>query len=158
MSATRMTSWLTLVPFLAAVVVVALAGMKFMPGEWYAALAKPPWTPPNWVFAPAWTTLYLMIAVAGWLVWRAEGVGPALAIWVANLMFNAAWSWLMFGRHEIGWALADAMAMLITIVLFVVAAWSVSRAAALLFVPYLAWVGYATALNWAIFARNPVAG
>jgi benzodiazapine receptor len=146
---------LDFLPFLAIVFVVALSGAVFMPGAWYASLKKPSWTPPDWLFAPAWTTLYLMIAIAGWLVWRAEDIGPALVMWGLNLVFNALWSWLMFGRHRIGLALADAMAMLITIVGFIVFTGSSSPTAALLFVPYLAWVGFATALNFALLQRNP---
>jgi benzodiazapine receptor len=146
---------LSVLPFLAIVFLVALSGAVFMPGAWYASLKKPSWTPPDWLFAPAWTILYLMIAIAGWLVWRAEGIGPALVMWGLNLIFNALWSWLMFGRHRIGLALADAMAMLITMVGFIVLARSSNPSAALLFLPYLAWVGFATALNFAILQRNP---
>jgi benzodiazapine receptor len=80
---------LSVLPFLAIVFLVALSGAVFMPGAWYASLKKPSWTPPDWLFAPAWTILYLMIAIAGWLVWRAEGIGPALIIWGLNLFFNA---------------------------------------------------------------------
>jgi len=141
-------------PFLLAVVLVASSGAAFVPGEWYRSLRKPKWTPPNWVFAPAWLLLYLLIGIAGWLVWQAEGVGLALALWFANLLFNAAWSWLMFGRREIGNALADAVAMLVTIVGFIFAAVPTSPLAAALFLPYLVWVAYATALNWSIFKLN----
>ena len=83
---------LSFLPFLAIVFVVALSGAVFMPGAWYASLKKPSWTPPDWLFAPAWTILYLMIAIAGWLVWRAEGIGPALVMRGLNLLFNALWS------------------------------------------------------------------
>ena len=152
-----MSDWQSLVPFLVTVVVVAASGAIFMPGPWYRALSKPSWTPPDWAFGPAWTVLYLMIAVAGWLVWTEQGSGPAIWFWAANIVFNGAWSWLMFGMKRIGWALADAIAMLLTIVGFIATAWPVSQTAALLFVPYLAWVTFATALNWAILARNPQA-
>jgi tryptophan-rich sensory protein len=146
--------WLSLLPFVVAVVVVAASGAVFMPGEWYRRLDKPSWTPPDWLFAPAWSVLYLMIAIAGWLVWRVEGVGLALIFWVLNLACNGAWSWLMFGRRQIGAALLDAGAMLVTILGFIWAAQPVSRTAAWLFVPYLAWTAFATALNAAILRRN----
>jgi tryptophan-rich sensory protein len=152
-----MSDWLTLLPFLAAVFIVALSGAVFMPGAWYKSLDKPAWTPPDWLFAPAWTVLYLLIAVAGWLVWQAQDRGPALAVWALNLAFNGAWSWLMFGRRQIAAALADALAMLATIVAFIWLALPVSSTAAWLFVPYLAWTAFATALNWAILQRNPAA-
>ncbi len=125
-----------------------------MPGTWYKSLRKPSWTPPDWLFGPAWTILYIMIAIAGWMVWKAEGFGLALVFWGCNVAFNTAWSWLMFGRHRIGWAFMDAMAMLITILAFVVVARPVSQTAALLFIPYLGWVAFATALNFDILQRN----
>lgn len=149
-----MSDWVTFLPFLAAVIGVAVSGARFKPGAWYGTLDKPSWTPPSWLFAPAWTTLYLMIAIAGWMVWRSGGPAWLLVLWGANLLFNAAWSWLMFGRHRIGLALLDSLAMLVTIVGFIAATWSVSRAAALLFVPYLGWVAFATALNWSILRCN----
>lgn len=98
-----------------------------------------------------------MIAVAGWLIWSTNGAGLALVMWALNLVFNALWSWLMFGRHRIGLALADAMAMLITIVGFILLARSLNPTAALLFLPYLGWVIFATALNFEILQRNPSA-
>jgi len=150
-----MSDWMTLLPFFGVVVVVALSGAVFMPGDWYRSLSKPAWTPPDWLFAPAWTLLYLMIAVAGWLVWRKQGLGLSLAMWGLNLLCNGAWSWLMFGRHRIRAALVDALAMLATIVAFMWSAWSISQTAALLFVPYLAWTAFAAVLNWEILQRNP---
>lgn len=146
---------LGLLIFVGLVAVVAASGAVFMPGQWYQGLNKPKWTPPNWLFAPAWTILYVMIAVAGWLIWKAEGVGPALVIWAANLFFNGIWSWLMFGCHRMGTALVDAILMLLTILGFIILAWPSSQTAALLFVPYLGWVMFATALNAALFVRNP---
>jgi len=106
------------------------------------------------VFGPVWTVLYIMIAIAGWVVWRAGDRGAALAAWSVALVLNALWSWLFFGRHAIGWALADILALGLAIVIFIVAAWNVSRTASLLFVPYLMWVSYATALNAAIWRLN----
>lgn len=150
-----MTDWISLLPFLTAVTAVGASGALFMPGDWYKTLQKPSWTPPDWLFGPAWTVLYLMIAIAGWLVWQADGFGPALFAWSLNLILNAAWSWLMFGRHRVALALADAAGMLATIVAFIVLAYPHSSTAAALFLPYLAWVLFATALNVDILRRNP---
>lgn len=150
-----MSGFMTFLPFLGAVVAVGLSGAVFMPGPWYKTLDKPSWTPPDWLFAPAWTVLYVMMAVAGWLVWQQAGVGPAIWVWIANLVLNAAWSWLMFGRHRIDLALLDALGMFVTIVMFIYLAQSISTLAAVLFVPYLLWVTFATALNYAIYQRNP---
>lgn len=150
-----MSDWITFLPFLAAVVAVAVSGALFMPGAWYKTLEKPWWTPPDWLFGPAWTILYVMIAVAGWRIWQTDGYGATFWVWCANLIFNAAWSWLMFGRHRIDLALADAFAMLATIIAFIALALPRDAIAAYLFMPYLAWVLYATGLNWAILRRNP---
>jgi tryptophan-rich sensory protein len=149
-----LNGWLSILPFLAIVVLVGLSGALFRPGEWYRQLDKPSWTPPPWAFGPAWTALYVMIAIAGWIVWQREGFSFAFAIWSLNLVLNAAWSWLMFGRRRIDLALADASAMLVTILMFIAATWEHAHAAALLFIPYMLWVSFATALNLSIFQRN----
>ena len=140
--------------FLAVTAAAAAFGAVFQPGAWYQALAKPPWTPPNWLFGPVWTVLYIMIAIAGWLVWREQGLSLVVAIWVCQLVLNGAWSWIMFGQHQIGLALADIILLWIAIVLFAVLSWPVSLTASLLFFPYLAWVSYAGALNFAIWRLN----
>lgn len=140
----------TLALFLVLTAAVAAFGAQFAPGTWYAALPKPSWTPPNWLFGPVWTVLYIAIAVAGWLVWRA-GVGLALGFWLAGSAFNGLWSWLFFGLHLIGLALADIVLLWMTILAFILTAWSPARVAALLFLPYLAWVTYAALLNFAIW-------
>lgn len=148
---------ITVLPFLVTVAATAFIAGRFRPGAWYAALAKPPWTPPGWLFAPVWFLLYLSIAVAGWLVWRA--VRPVavlpLALWVAQLVLNAAWSWLFFGLHRPEAALADIIVLLVLILAFTVAAYRVSRVAAWLVVPYALWVLFATVLNAAIVRLNP---
>lgn len=140
--------------FAACVAAAALVGSRYMPGEWYLALKKPAWTPPGWVFGPVWGTLYVMIAAAGFLVWRAGGAKVPLAIWGLNLVLNAAWSWLFFGLHRIDLALVDIALVWLTIVGFIIAAWGHSRLASLLFVPYLAWVTLASALNFTIWRLN----
>lgn len=150
-----MVDGLSLLPFVIIVIGVAASGAVFMPGEWYRSLNKPSWTPPSWLFAPAWSVLYLMIAIAGWMVWRAAGLSLALGVWALNLAFNAAWSWLMFGRRQIAAALIDALGMLVTIIAFILLAWPISHYASLLFVPYLAWVAFAATLNATILRLNP---
>ena len=149
-----MSNYLSFLPFLGFVMVAAVTGALFPTGPWYEALTKPWWTPPNWVFPIAWTVLYLMIAVAGWRVWSVDGIGITLAIWALGLVFNAAWSWLMFGEHQIGWALADLVAMWLSIAAFIVLARNSDGTAAALFVPYLIWTSYAGALNLWIWLKN----
>jgi benzodiazapine receptor len=140
--------------FLALVAAASATGALYQPGPFYAALAKPAWTPPDAIFAPAWAVLYVMIALAGWIVWRAQGLGAALWVWLVQLALNAAWPWLMFGRKQIDMAMIDVTAMWLVIVAFIVVAWPVRRSASLLFVPYLAWVSFAAALNFAVLRLN----
>lgn len=150
-----MNRYVMLAVFVVIVAAVGSVGSLFMPGAWYAGLVKPAWTPPNWLFGPVWSVLYLMIAVAGWLVWQSAEAGPARWLWVAQLALNGLWSPVMFGAHRIELALVVIVLMWLAIAAFIAVAWPRARVAALLFVPYLAWVSYATALNFAIWRLNP---
>ena len=147
---------MSLIVFIAMVSAAAFIGIQFGPGPWYAALHKPPWTPPGWLFAPVWTVLYAAIAVAGWSVWRSKAVSVTkpILIWLLQLMLNGLWSWLFFGLRRPNLALFDIFALLITIGWFIASAGKISRVAAWLFVPYALWVGFATALNFAIWQLN----
>ncbi len=136
------------------VVAAASSGAIFRPGAWYAGLRKPAWTPPNWAFPVVWTTLYIMIAVAGWLVWIASGLSVAMLLWAAQLVLNAVWSWLFFGKRRMELAFADVCLLLAANLAFIVAAWDISTWASALFVPYLIWVGIAAALNLSIWMLN----
>lgn len=149
-----MIAW---VVFIAAVAVAAVSGMRFMPDRWHAALKKPAWNPPNWVFGPVWSILYLMIAVSGWLVWRAadDHWSFALTLWTVQLMVNAAWSWLFFRRHRIDVALADTATLFVIILAYIAVAAPLSTLAAVLFVPYAVWVAFATTLNFRLWRLNP---
>jgi tryptophan-rich sensory protein len=126
-------------------------------GTWYAGLAKPAFNPPDRVFGPVWTVLYLMIAVAGWRVWlrRGEsGARPALAAWAVQLALNLAWSLLFFGGRVIGAALVEIVILLAAILVTTGLFWRIDRLAGSLFVPYAAWVGFATVLNAALWRLN----
>lgn len=150
-----MSRFLSLAAFIALVALVAFAAGQYMPGPWYAGLAKPSWTPPNWLFGPVWSLLYVMIAVAGWLVWQDDGPVAARWLWPVQLALNGIWSPVMFGWHNIGLALAIIVLLWLVIAAFIATSWRTARAAALLLLPYLAWVGYATALNFAVWRLNP---
>jgi translocator protein len=150
-----MNSYLALGLFVALTSIAAVSGGMYGPGSWYVTLNKPWWTPPGWAFPVVWTTLYIMIAIAGWKAWQDQGVGLLVGLWIVQLVLNAAWSWIMFGQKQIGWALVDAGGMWITIAAFIMAAWGVSHTAALLFIPYLIWVSIAVLLNWSILQLNP---
>jgi tryptophan-rich sensory protein len=147
---------ISLVAFLALVTLAGLAGSRFPPDDAYRRLRKPRWNPPDIVFAPVWTLLYLAIAVAGWLVWRATDGrwSDAMTFWAAQLVLNAAWSWLFFGRRQIFAALVDSALMFVAICGFIVTAAALDSLAAWLFVPYVVWVAFATVLNATIWWMN----
>ena len=122
---------------------------------WYPTLVKPPFNPPSWVFGPVWTVLYVMIAVSAWLVWRAQPrFGLPLGLWSAQLALNTIWSWLFFGLERPGLAAVDIIVLLGTIVATAYAFVRVSRLAAVMLLPYALWVGFATALNLALWRLN----
>lgn len=132
-------------------------GAQFTPGAWYAGLTKPTWTPPGWVFAPVWTTLYLLMAVAAWLVtlhgeWRLRRL--PLALFSLQLAVNAAWSWLFFGLQRPDWALVNILVLWglvsVTVVLFLKTRW----VAGILLLPYWGWLTLAAALNAEIWRIN----
>jgi tryptophan-rich sensory protein len=140
-------------------VAAALGGAATYPQieNWYATLAKPSWTPPDWIFGPVWTALYTCMAVAAWLVWRQRGMADALAplaIFGIQLGLNVAWSWLFFGFQSPGLAVIDILLLVAAIAATLVAFWRRSLAAGVLLVPYLGWVGFASVLNVAIWRLN----
>jgi tryptophan-rich sensory protein len=152
-----MKNMLGLIGWLAASFAAGWIGSRWMPGEWYAALAKPAWNPPNWIFGPVWTMLYVLMAVSAWLVWRQAGfggAGGALSLFVVQLALNGVWSYLFFGLHRIDWALVDSAVMWGAILAVTVLFWGVNRTAGLILLPYLAWVSFATCLNFALWSLN----
>lgn len=130
-----------------------LIGFVTRPDAWYAGLAKPPFNPPNWIFAPVWTLLYALIAIAGARTF-AGGQDLPLALWVAQLALNFAWSPAFFRLHRPGLALAIVAALLAFILAFIVQRWQADNISALLFVPYACWVAFATLLNASIVRLN----
>lgn len=125
-------------------------------GTWYAGLVKPSWTPPSWLFAPVWNTLYLLMGIAATLVWTRGTFGRFVAIWVflAHLVVNALWSIIFFGLHEVGLALAIIVFLWVLILILIRLFARHSKVAAWLLVPYLLWVSYATTLNAGILFLN----
>ena len=136
---------------------MAAIGARFLPDEWYRQLNKPSWNPPNSIFAPVWIILYLFMAVAAWLVWRRYGITSdlvPLSLFILQLLLNAAWTWLFFGRHQIRNALIDIVLLWILILATLISFWRLDTLAGLLLAPYLAWVTFATVLNWTIWQKN----
>jgi tryptophan-rich sensory protein len=143
--------------WLALTFAAAWLGSRFLPDEWYKQLPKPSWNPPNSVFGPVWTVLYVLMAVAAWLVWRQQGFMAALlplGLFIIQLLLNAAWSWLFFGRHRPDLALVDILVLWVTLLVTLISFWSRVPLAGALLIPYLAWVSFATALNTAIWQNN----
>jgi tryptophan-rich sensory protein len=155
-----MRSTLIFLLFLAAsFATAAIGGIATGPGvrDWYPSLNKPPWNPPAWIFGPVWTFLYLCIAVAGFLVWRKAGFSGAkgtLLLFTLQLILNAGWSWVFFGMRQPGWAFAEIIVLWIVILATTIALFRVSQPAGGLFIPYLAWVTFASVLNGTIWQLN----
>jgi len=122
--------------------------------SWYAQLARPPWSPPNWVFGPVWTVLYASMGVAAWLVWRREGWSGAILLFAVQLALNAAWSFAFFGWRSPLAGLVNIVLLWIAIGATLLRFWQANRLAGWLFVPYIAWVTFAAALNFAIWRLN----
>jgi tryptophan-rich sensory protein len=148
----------SLAAWLALVTAVAVLGgfASRDAGAFYGQLVQPAWAPPGWLFGPVWTTLYLMMGVAAWRVWRAPGRHTtAMALFGAQLAANALWSWLFFAWHRGGLAFADILLLDALVVATIVQFARIDRLAAWLLVPYLAWIAFATGLNWAVWRANP---
>lgn len=152
--------WLVLAGFIALCLGAGAVGSWFtMPAldVWYAALRKPSWNPPNWVFAPVWTALYLTMAVAAWMVWRRAGVGAArtaLILFAVQLILNVAWSALFFALRSPALGVAGIVALWAALVATIVSFGRISAGAVWLMIPYLVWVTFAGALNVAVWRLN----
>lgn len=125
--------------------------------SWYPSLAKPPLNPPNWVFGPVWSLLYTMMAVAAWLVWKRTGFAAGkvpLGLFAVQLGLNLVWSGLFFAMHSPALGAIDILVMWLTILATILAFRKVSKPAAVLMIPYLLWVSFATYLNLGIWWLN----
>jgi benzodiazapine receptor len=153
---TRPHRWLALAAFLLAVTVAAGIGGLGVAGtaDEYQSLKQPAWAPPSWLFGPVWTVLYVLIAIAGWLVWQRTGWSTALTVYAVQLVLNAIWTPIFFGFGLYGPALIDIVVLWFGIGATIWLFRPVSRLAAGLLLPYWAWVSFATALNAAIWAAN----
>ena len=126
--------------------------------SWFQTINKPTWNPPNWVFGPVWTTLYILMGVAFFLVWKSDTSNwlkkTAIVLYAVQLALNFLWSFIFFYLQQPGWALVEIIAMWVAILLTIFAFANVSKTAAWLLVPYICWVSFATILNYSIWKLN----
>ncbi len=130
---------------------------------WYSTINKPTWNPPGWIFGPVWTTLYVMMAIAAWQVWRKPQTSPsstsaskkiAFTLFGIQLALNALWSFIFFQWHELGWALAEILVLWVAIAATLLAFFRIRKSAGWLLAPYLAWVSFASFLTYTIWTLN----
>ena len=144
---------------LASFVAAAVGGLASINAAgFYGQLLQPAWAPPAWLFGPVWSVLFVLMGTSAWLVWRKRGfsgAGTALKLYLAQLVANALWSWLFFAWHQGALALAGIALLWLLIAGTIAAFWRHHQAAALLLLPYLAWVSFAAALNYSLWQMNP---
>lgn len=144
---------------LASIVVGAVGSVASINAAgFYGQLVQPSWAPPAWLFGPVWSLLFLLMGISAWLVWRQHGfrgAGIALKLYAAQLVANALWTWLFFAWQQGGLALAEIAILWLLILGTIITFWRLNRLAAVLLLPYLAWVSFASALNFALWRLNP---
>ena len=146
--------WLDFLVFLFACMAAGLTGSLFPPGKWYSELNKPVWTPPNWVFPVAWPILYLLMSYSGATLANLESAGSALALWALQISLNTLWTPVFFGLKNLKLGLIIILLLLVSVAICTYVFWLYAWIAGLLFLPYLAWVVFAAALNAAVLKLN----
>ena len=146
--------WLDFLVFLFACMAAGLTGSLFPPGKWYSELNKPVWTPHNWVFPVAWPILYLLMSYSGATLANLESAGSALALWALQISLNTLWTPVFFGLKNLKLGLIIILLLLVSVAICNYVFWLYAWIAGLLFLPYLAWVVFAAALNAAVFKLN----
>jgi benzodiazapine receptor len=151
-------TWTILIAALIATLVGLIGGLLTTIGPWYRGLRKPSWQPPDWAFAPAWTTIFALAVVAAVLGWYAApsagGRGLMVALFGVNAVLNMAWSWLFFRLQRPDWALMEVALLWLSILALIVLLWPWAPPAAWSLIPYLLWVSFASFLNWTIVRLN----
>jgi tryptophan-rich sensory protein len=146
--------WLDFLVFLFACMAAGLTGSLFPPGKWYSELNKPVWTPPNWVFPVAWPILYLLMSYSGATLANLVSAGSALALWALQISLNTLWTPVFFGLKNLKLGLIIIFLLLVSVAICTYVFWLYAWISGLLFLPYLAWVVFAAALNAAVFKLN----
>ncbi len=156
-----MSNTVKLIIAIAIPLIIGLSGGAFTAAEipnWYAKLNKPTWQPPNWLFGPVWTTLYVLMGIALYLVWKSDAMlslkQTAFILFAIQLTLNFFWSIIFFNQHQIGWAMAEIIVMWILILLTIFSFSKINNTAAWLLVPYISWVSFASLLNYTIWKLN----
>ncbi|RYZ62125.1 MAG: tryptophan-rich sensory protein [Chitinophagaceae bacterium] len=156
-----MKNWMKLLISIGVPVAVgAIAGFFTATGSnsWYQTIEKPSWQPPGWLFGPVWTTLYILMGIALYLVWKSNASPKvkrmAITLWVIQLVFNFFWSFIFFSQHQIDWALAEILVLWFFILLTIIYFARISKLAAWLLVPYISWVSFASLLTYTIYKLN----
>lgn len=150
----RALRWDALAGFITVAFLAALPAAWIDTQTWYFSLAKPSWSPPAAVFGPAWTLLYTLMGIAAWGVWQKQGWRRPLAVWLMQLGLNTAWTPIFFGLHQPGWAFVEICVLWVTVALMIGMFSRVARWTAVLLLPYLAWITFASALNFEIWRMN----
>ncbi|EJF89271.1 TspO/MBR family protein [Bartonella tamiae] len=150
-----MKKWFLLIVFIILVVGIgSFIGFSTSPASWYAALNKPPFTPPNAFFAPIWITLYVLIAIAGWRVYVIDFHKTLWFLWIIQILLNFSWSPVFFGMKMMETALLICLVLFITVAGFIILSWKRDRISALMFIPYIIWLGLANYLNAGVIYLN----
>ncbi|NTS43951.1 tryptophan-rich sensory protein [Flavisolibacter sp. BT320] len=156
-----MKNWMKLLISIGVPVAVgAIAGFFTSTGSnsWYQTIEKPSWQPPGWLFGPVWTTLYILMGIALYLVWKSSAPPKikriAITLWIIQLVFNFLWSFIFFTQHQIDWALAEILVLWFFILLTIIYFAKISKPAAWLLVPYISWVSFASMLTYTIYKLN----
>jgi tryptophan-rich sensory protein len=156
-----MKDWIKLVISIALPVTVGLIAGLFTRPEidgWYQTIEKPAWQPPNWVFGPVWTVLYIMMGIAFYLIWRSRAPSnkkrAAIILWIIQLVFNFFWSYIFFRQHQLDWALGEIIVLWFFILLTIFSFARISKLATWLLVPYISWVSFASILTYTIYHLN----
>jgi tryptophan-rich sensory protein len=155
-----MNKWLKLLVSLLLPLMVGFTASNFTEtgeGSWYRSIQKPEWNPPNWVFAPVWTLLYVLMGIALYLVWKSNLSRQrnfAMGFWAGQMVLNFLWSFIFFRQEEIGWAQVEITALWLSIFFTILAFAKISKLSAWLLVPYISWVSFAAILNFAIWQLN----
>lgn len=158
----KMNSVIKLILSIAAPLLIGFIGSQYTIAEipgWYAGLQKPTWNPPNWLFGPVWTLLYILMGIAAYLVWKTLPQSAfkkwGLFLYALQLVLNLLWTYLFFSKHQLGAALIEIVVLWLTIFCTIIAFSKVNKTAAWLLVPYISWVSFATMLNYTIWQLNP---